>query len=174
MTYDEQQVKRIANYLAGFAHILGGRPGHFAAFRTMVDLMLGGPLANLASLMHFADQVKVSGKPLLWIHQCEDAPQVPQIGVVMEVEGQMRFIENTMLWLGDHDDRAVLVPDGFNLGCYRFDDDYRLHHMADAPGTSFEDGKEGMVRACNRLATIQLEQWERGDVFELPQLAKAA
>ena len=79
-----------------------------------------------------------------------------------------------MLWLGENDDRAVLVPDGFNLGCLRFDDDYRLHHVGAAPATSFENGKEGMVGACNRLATIQLEQWNRGDVFDLPQRAIAA
>ena len=86
----------------------------------------------------------------------------------------MRFIENSLLWMGADEGRATLVPDSFMVGGYQFDDDFRLHHIEEAPASSFEAAKDGMVRACDRLAMIQLEQWDRGDVFDLPQHARAA
>ena len=53
MTEIEQQ-KRIANYLAAFAHLLGGRPGRFTEFRDKVDIMLSGSAPNAFGLMQFA------------------------------------------------------------------------------------------------------------------------
>ena len=41
----------------------------------------------------------------------------------------MHYIESCMLCLTGEDDRATLVPDGFNLGAYRFDDMLDLHHI---------------------------------------------
>ena len=41
MTEVEQQ-KRIANYLAAFARLLGGQPGRFTGFGNRVDIMLSG------------------------------------------------------------------------------------------------------------------------------------
>ena len=174
MTYNQELMKRVANYLAAFAHVLGGRPGEFNEFRSRAELVHGGKPANLFGLMQLAERVKKSGRPLLWIYQSEDAPEVPQIGLVAEIAGQFRFFENAVLWLGENDDRATLVPDSFKMGGYRFDDKYRLRHVRRMPARNLEAAKDGMVRACNRLAMIQQEQWDRGDVFELPQFARAA
>ena len=49
-----------------------------------------------------------------------------------------------------------------------------LHHIADAPASTFEEADGEMVRAYRQLIAIQDEQWKRGDTFELPHLAKAA
>ncbi|KZX52698.1 hypothetical protein A3711_07225 [Erythrobacter sp. HI00D59] len=86
---------------------------------------------------------------------------------------QARVLEE-MLCLTGEDDRATLVPDGFNLGAYRFDDALDLHHITEAPASTFEAANGDMVRAYNRLMAIQAEQWERGDTFDLPYLAQAA
>ncbi|KZX52713.1 hypothetical protein A3711_07315 [Erythrobacter sp. HI00D59] len=171
---DTEKQKRIANYLAGFAHLLGGRPARFTEFRNKVDIMLGGSAPHALALMHFSAQVQATGRPLLWVHQSPECPQIPQIGLVAQVDGRIHFVENCMLWLGREADRALLVPDGFNLGAYRLDDGLDLHHIAEAPVSAFDAADQDMVRAYESLISIQADQWERGEVFDLPQLAKAA
>jgi len=173
MTEIEQQ-KRIANYLAAFAHLLGGTSGRFNEFRDKVDIMLSGTAPNAFGLMQFACRVQATGRPLLWGHQSGESPTDPQIRLVAQMGGGMHYIENCMLCLTGEDDRATLVPDGFNLGAYRFDDMLELHHIADAPASTFEEADGEMVRAYRQLIAIQDEQWKRGDTFELPHLAKAA
>lgn len=171
---DIEQQKRIANYLAALAHLLGGRPGRFTEFRDKVDIMLGGSAPHASGLMQFASRVQTTGRPLLWVHQPAERPTVPQIGLVAQMGGAMHYIENCLLILASEDDRATLVPDGFNLGAYRFDDTLDLHHTTEAPASTFEEADGDMVRAYERLIAIQVDQWERGEVFDLPCLAKAA
>ena len=173
MTEIEQQ-KRIASYLAAFAHLLGGKPGRFTEFRDKVDIMLSGSAPNAFGLMQFASRVQPTGRPLLWVHQPAECPTVPQIGLVAQMGGGMHYIESCMLCLTGEDDRATLVPDGFNLGAYRFDHKLNLKHITEAPASTFEAADGDMVRAYNRLIAIQAEQRERGDTFDLPHLAQAA
>ena len=113
MTEIEQQ-KRIANYLAAFAHLLGGQPARFTEFRDKVDIMVSGSAPHAHGLMQFSCRAQATGRPLLWIHQPAESPQVPQIGLVTQVDGGTHFIESCMLWLGSEDDRAILIPDSFN------------------------------------------------------------
>lgn len=171
---DIEQQKRVANYLAALAHLLGGQPGRFAEFRNKVNLMMGGSAPNAFALMQFSDQIQATGNPLLWIHQPAESPQIPQIGLVAQVNGGTHFVENCMLYLASEDDRAILVPDGFNLGAYRFDDTLNLQRITEAPASTFEAANDDMIRAYNRLIAIEAEQWERGDIFDLPFRAKAA
>ena len=173
MTEIEQQ-KRIANYLAAFAHLVGGQPGRFAEFRDKVDVMLSGTAPHAFSLMQFSDRVQATGRPLIWVHQPAESPHVPQIGLVAQVDGGTHYDENCMLCLTGEDDRATLVPDGFNLGAYRFDDMLDLHHITQAPASNLDAADGDMVRAYKRLIAIQADQWERGDIFDLPHLARAA
>ena len=173
MTELEQQ-KRIANYLAAFAHLLGGQPGRFTEFRDKVDIMLSGSAPHAFGLMQFASRVQTTGRPRLWVHQSAECPTVPQIGLVAQMGGGMHYIESCMLCLTGEDDRATLVPDGFNLGAYRFDHALNLEHITEPPASTFEAADEEMVRAYNRLIAIQTDQWERGDIFDLPHLAQAA
>ncbi len=173
MTEIEQQ-KRIANYLAAFSHVLSGRPGRFTEFRDRVDIMLGGSAPHVWGLMQFIDRVQETGRPLIWVHQPVENPQFPQIGLVVEVDDGMHFVENCMLCFAGEDDRATLVPDSFDRGSYRFDNALNLRRSADAPTPDFDCADGGVVRAYKQLNSIQAEQWERGDVFDLPHLAKAA
>ncbi len=173
MTEIEQQ-KRIANYLAAVAHLLGGRPGRSTEFRDKVHIMLSGTAPHAFGLIQFASRVQATSRPLVWVHQSVECPTVPQIGLVAQIEGSIHYIESCMLCLASEDDRATLVPDGFNLGAYRFDDTLDLHHATEAPASTFEVADRDMVRAYNRLIAIQAEQWERGDIFDLPSLAMAA
>ena len=104
MTEIEQQ-KRIANYLAAFAHLLGGRPGRFTEFRDKVDIMLSGSAPNAFGLMQFASRVQTTGRPLLWVHQPAECPTVPQIGLVAQRGGGMHYIEGSMLCRARDDDK---------------------------------------------------------------------
>ena len=173
MTQIEQQ-NRIANFFAALARLLSGQSGRFTEFRDKVDIMLSGTAPHAFGLMQFASRVQTTGRPLLWVHQSAECPTVPQIGLVAQMGEGMHYIESCMLCLTCEDDRATLVPDGFNLGAYRFDHALNLHHITDAPASSFEAADGDMVRAYNRLIAIQADQWERGDIFDLPHLAQAA
>lgn len=57
MTEVEQQ-KRIANYLAAFARLLGGQPGRFTGFGNRVDIMLSGSAPHAFGLMQFSSRVQ--------------------------------------------------------------------------------------------------------------------
>ena len=173
MTEIEQQ-KRIANYLAAFAHLAGGQPGRFAEFRDKVDIMLSGTAPHAFTLLQFSDRVQATGRPLIWVHQPAESLHVPQIGLVAQVDGGTHYVENCMLCLASGDDRATLVPDSFELGAYRFDDALDLHHSAEAPASSLAHADGTMIRAYQRLISIQADQWERGDIFDRPYLAEAA
>ena len=51
---------------------------------------------------------------------------------------------------------------------------HNLHHIVQAPASDLEAADGDMVRAYKRLIAIQADQWERGDIFDLPHLAQAA
>lgn len=174
MKEHKQAQRRVANYFGALAHLLGGQPGRATEFRQKVEILLAGSAANATTLMQGVQFVRLKGKPVLWIHQSQENPHIPQIGLVAEVEGRMFFMENCMLWLGEGADRALLVPDSFNLGAFRFDDTLSLTYEPTAPSRTFEAAQSEMGRAYNRLISIGIEQWERGDVFDLPNLLKAA
>lgn len=171
-TFSDQQ--RAANFMGALAHLLCGRPDGHSDFIDKVELILSGSEPHTMQLMQFNGQVRRSGRPVIWVHHSPDVPHVPQIGLVARSGEQVHVIENCMLWMAASDDRARLVPDGFNMGAFRFDDDLVLHRVDKAPSTSFERATPSMGRAYNRLLKLQIDQLERGAVFKLPEFAKAA
>lgn len=166
--------QRAANYMGAIAHLLGGRPGAAAAFIERVELILSGDEPDALQLMQFRQRSLVSGRPVLWVHVAQENPTVPSIGLVVPVDDQVRIFENCMLWIGAEGGRARLVPDSFDWGAYRFDDELRLRHVAKAPAKSFDAAKAGMARAYRRLLKLEVEQIERGGELPLPELARAA
>lgn len=171
-TVTDQQ--RVANYMGALAHLLGGRPGRHAEFIQKVELIVSGAEPHALQLMQFTDRCRATGRPVLWVHVAPDVPTVPRIGLVVSVDGQARIFEQCMLWIGTEGGRARLVPDGFDWGAYRFDDELRLQHIAEAPARSFEGAKSGMIRAYRRLIRLEVEQIRKGGALPLPQLARAA
>ena len=170
--FTEQQ--RAANYMGALAHLLGGAPGRHEEFIDKVELILSGREADAIQLMQFTARCRQTGRPVLWVHVPAHNPAVPQIGMVVLVDGQTRVFENCMLWTSTFRGRARLVPDGFTFGAYRFDDDLRLRDVGRAPAKSFKAAEPGMVRAYRRLRELEVEQLDRGDAFKLPELAEAA
>lgn len=165
--------KMAANYMGAIAHLLGGKPGLHADFIRKVDVILSGTAPHVPLLMQFNDQVRQTGRPVLWIHHSEESPHVPQIGLVSSVGDQVYAIEACMLWMPRSESRARLIPDGFNMGAFRFDDDLRLRHSPKAPSRTFDRAKPSMIRAYARLREIEAAQLDRGEIFSLPPLAKA-
>lgn len=170
--FTEQQ--RVANYMGAFAHLLSGRAGRHAEFIDKVEIIVSGAEPHALQLMQFTAGCRLTGRPTLWIRPNPEIPNVPEIGLVANVDGQARIYENCMLWLRSDGDRAMLVPDNFRFGAYRFDDNLQLKFIAKAPARSFKRAEPGMIHAYDRLADLEHKQLERGDIFALPQLAKAA
>jgi hypothetical protein len=169
-----EQQQRVANFLAALAHLLTGQPGRFNEFRERADMTLSGAPPRYENLAHFSSQFREPGRPLLWVHFSQGNPSVPEIGLVTDVGRRKHYVENCILYLPKGADRAILVPDGFKMGAYRFDNALNLRHRQNAPKRTFEAAREDVIRAYLRLSSIQAEQWERGDVFDLPFHAKAA
>ncbi|MFW2851470.1 hypothetical protein ACM61V_06035 [Sphingomonas sp. TX0543] len=176
MNDNEQQQQReaVANFMGALAHLLTGRPGRHAEFIEKVELVLSGAEPHALQLMQFTSRVRATRRPVIWVHYAPDVPNVPQIGLVAPDGKKVHIIENCMLWMSDRGSRAQLVPDGFNLGCFRFDDRLRLRRLEEAPAPDFQSAQDDMVRAYNRLNEIGAEQRRRGETFKLPSLAKAA
>lgn len=114
------------------------------------------------------------GSPRLWVHVNPEVPQVPQIGLVVPIDGQTRIFEACMLWYASKGDRTRLVPDSFTYGAYRFDDDLGLRHVAKAPARTFKAAEPGMILAYRCLREIEAKQLDRTETFKLPELARAA
>ena len=125
-------------------------------------------------LMQFNHRVRSTGRPVIWIHLMPDAPHVPLIGLVARSEEQVFTIEHCCLWSTPNGKVTRLVPDNFQMGAFQFDADLKLQHLPKPPARSFEAARNGMVRAYTRLRRLEAEQLERGEVFALPELAKAA
>lgn len=171
---NDLQPRIVANQLAALAHLLTGRPGRFDTFRDAVDVIVSGSRPTAASLLQFQPRVRASGRPVLWIHNEPDLPNVPVIGLATKVGGGFHVVESCMLSVSPGGRQAVLVPDGFDLGSYRFRSDLRLKHSARAPAADYDAGEAGMKRAYKKLAEFMVDQWKRGDAFALPTLARAA
>ena len=171
---NDLQPRMVANQIAALAQLLTGKAGRFDGLRDAADLIVGGTRPTAASLMQFRPHVFQSGRPTLWIHNDPELPNMPVIGLASEVMGRFHVIENCMLSLRPNGRRAVLVPDSFKFGSYKFRSDLRLIHSARAPAADYDTGQADIIRAYVRLAEIQTEQWDRGDVFSLPTLVKAA
>jgi hypothetical protein len=169
---DDRQIA--ANYMGAVAHLLGGRRGRHAEFVDKVELILSGSPPHAMQLMQFYETVRRTGRPVLWIHHTPEMPHVPNIGLVALVGNEVRAFENCLLWTPAGSGRTCLVPDNFQFGAFRFDDKLRLRHQPTAPAVCFEAAQDAIVRAYVRLREIEAVQRERGDVFRLPELAKAA
>lgn len=171
---DVKDQKIAANYMAAIAHLLSGRPGRNEEFIEKVDLLLAGNMPDIWQLMQFTSRVRETGRPVIWIHYAEDCPFMPFIGLVASIGGQIYSIENCVLWKSATESRARLIPDDFKMGAFRFDDDLRLRHAPKAPARNLTAAEASIVRANEQLREIEAAQRERGDVFALPELAKAA
>lgn len=171
---DVNQLQIAANYMGAVAHLLGGKPGRYAEFIAKVELLLSANAPHARQLMQFTTSVQQTGRPVIWIHHSAGMPHQPQIGLVAICDGRTYFIENCMLWQSSRNSRAVLVPDSFSLGAFRFDDDLQLRHASKAPARSFAAAERRMVNTYSRLLEIEREQRVAGEMFTLPQLAKAA
>ena len=101
-------------------------------------------------------------------------PQLPQIGLVAHGGDQVYFIESCMLWISPKDDRASLIPDNFEMGAFRFDDQLQLRHSPKAPAGSFEAARPAMARAYRKLHAIAAKLERQGKGAEFPHLARAA
>ena len=99
---------------------------------------------------------------MLWVHHSRDMPQLPQIGLVAHGGDQVYFIESCMLWMSPKEDRASLIPDSFEMGAFRFDDQLQLHHTPKAPARSFKAAEAAMARAYRKLHSIALEIEQHG------------
>ena len=171
-SFTDQQ--RAANCMGSFAHLLSGSAGRHPEFIDKVDIILSGAEPHAWQLLQLAPRVSKTRRPLLWVHYTEDYPAMPQIGLVAMHGGQTYVIENCALWMAPSGDRARLVPDDFKMGSFLFDDELRLQRLKKAPAKDVERAAPGILRAYNRLLDLQIEQYERGEVFSLPELHKAA
>lgn len=171
-TRTDQQLA--ANYMGAVAHLLGGRSGKHEEFIDKVELILSGREPDAMQLMQFNHRVRTTGRPVIWIHLMPEAPQVPLIGLVARSGEQVFTIEHCSLWSTPNGKVTRLVPDNFQMGAFQFDADLHLQHLPKPPARSFEAARNGMIRAYTRLRRLEAEQLDRGDVFALPELAKAA
>ena len=165
----EQQKIRIAGYMAAVARLLSGAAGTDEAFRNKVELIVGGSAANLPTLLHWAERTRRTGLPMLLFSPTEQQA-VPQVTLVAHVDGQTHIVESCMLWMGARDDRARLVPDGFDLGSFTLDDDLGLRRSPKAPARNFDAAVPGMRRAYGRLIELEMEQRESQAEPHLPVL----
>lgn len=170
--FTDQQLA--ANYMGAFAHLLGGRPGCHQEFIAKVELILSGNQPHIMQLMQLSGWVRETGRPVIWIHHWPDAPHVPQIGLVAIADDQVYAIENCMLWTSPNSRVTQLVPDDFKMGAFQFDDALRLRHLPKAPARSISAAETGISHAYVQLRQLEAEQLKRGDIFVLPELAKAA
>ncbi len=64
--------QRAANYMAAFAHLLGGRPGRHLEFIDKVEFILSGSEPDVLQLMQFTGTCRRDGRPVLWVHVPSD------------------------------------------------------------------------------------------------------
>lgn len=170
---DQQQQLHIARYMTAVAQLLGGRTVDCDAFRNRVDLIVGGSAVGLSTLMHWGGHVRRTGRPILQFSP-SDEPSVPNVSLVGKAAGRTHIIENCMLWLGENDERARLVPDNFSMGCFALGADLRLQHLRRAPAPDFDAALVGMQRAYGRLLELEMELAASGYEPALPSLLPKA
>ena len=164
----------VANYTGALAHLLGGCPGCQRAFIQNVSPIISGTEPSGEMLMQFANHVRRTRRPVLWVGLAQDRVNVPAIGLVAMVGKNLQIVEHCMLWMSETGDRALLVPDNFRCGAFLFDRNFNLRFLPKVPSRSFEAAASAMSRAYVRLREIEADQLMRGEVFDLPQLARAA
>ena len=169
---DNQQIA--ANYMAAVAHLFGGQPGRLEDFLKKVELVLCGSAPQEAQLAIFCESVRHTGRPVIWILDEQDDTNVPIIGIVVMVGDQPVIFADCMLVLSAKADRASIVTNVFKRGAFRFDDDLQLRYIPKATARSYRHSPAAFVRAYVRLSEIEITQRKRGDIFPLPQFAKAA
>ena len=170
--FTDQQLA--ANYMGAVAHVLSGEPGRLDEFIDRVELILSGDEPHALRLLQLHGRVQHTGRPVIWIHHMKDGTGVPLIGLVAPAGDQIYTIENCMLWTSPNGKTTQLVPDNFKMGAFSFDKELRLKHFSKAPARNLKAAETGIVRAYRRLRQIENDQLQRGDVFALPELAKAA
>lgn len=168
----EQRQQRMAGYMTAVMHLLGGETVRHRAFNERVELIVGGSAANLPTLLHWGERVRRSGRPIM-LFSPTGVPTVPLISLVAQVGKRTHTIESCMLWMGEHDDRARLVPDNFGMGAFVLGHSLRIRHAAASPARDFDDAMPGMERAYRRLVELEQAARNRGDA-PLPSLLKAA
>ena len=153
----EQRKIRMAGYMAAVERLLGGPAAVGHTFRNRVELMVGGTAANIPTLLEWGSRTRVTGLPMLLFSPTNE-PTVPLVSLIAHVDGQTHIIESCMLWMGARDDRALLVPDSFDMGAFSFDDELKLRRLPKAPARTFKAALSGMRRAYDRLVDLEIEQ----------------
>lgn len=169
----EQQQRRVAGYMRAIARLLAGADVRHETFLDRVQLLVGGSAANLPTLLHWGDHVRRTGVPILLFSPGAE-PRVPQVTLVSHIDGHTHTVENCMLWMAPGDNRAHLVPDGFNYGAFILDADLRFRRVGRAPARDFKRATPGMVRAYDRLLELEIEQRRSGSELPLPSLLRKA
>ncbi len=158
----QEQQNRVNSYFEAYARLLVGSSGRQREFLKNVPIIVSGAPPQAIHLLQFSKCVRASGNPVLWVHHSRDMPQLPQIGLVAHGGDQVYFIESCMLWMSPKEDRASLIPDSFEMGAFRFDDQLQLHHTPKAPARSFKAAEAAMARAYRKLHSIALEIEQHG------------
>ncbi|QQV77929.1 hypothetical protein H5J25_04040 [Sphingomonas aliaeris] len=162
-----------ANYARAVAQLLSGQEGRHAEFLDKVQLILSGVEPQADELEAFSEQVRRTGRPVLWFCVTADTPFVPTIGLVMHDDDAVIVETECVLWMSPKDRCATLVPNCFSRGAYSFDSELALKHAAEAPSKTYRRAESSVVRACWRLSDIERREARR-QVFGLPGFAKAA
>lgn len=170
--HSDQQVT--SNYMGALAHLLGGRPNRDRQFIQHVKLIFSGAEPHAMNLLQFSNSVLLTGRPVIWLHHRADWGVVPQIGLVARAGGNVMLIEHCFLWSTPGGRTTQLVPDGFDMGAFAFDNELKLHHSPTPPARNLKAARTGIQRAHTKLFRLIEEQHERGDVFATPIHAKAA
>ena len=165
----EQQKVRIAGYMAAVERLLGGPAAIGHAFRNNVELIVAGSAANFPTLLEWGSRTRRTGLPMLLFSPTSE-PIVPLVSLIAYVDGRTHIIESCMLWMSTRADRALLIPDSFDMGAFSFDDELKLRHRPKAPARSFEAAMSGMRRAYNRLLDLEIEERPRSAALVPPVL----
>lgn len=168
------QQQYAGNLIGAFAHLLTGKAGTTNAFLAQVDVCLSGRQPVAPALLSMLPGAEANQRLMLWFHPNFDAIGGLQIGLVSPTVPKRLVAENSFLWMGERDDRATLIVDGFNFGAFRCGRKLALRYVEKAPARTLAEAVPGITRAYARLEEIARDQIERGERFPLPQCYKVA
>lgn len=171
-TMQQEQRKLIGCTMRAIAQTLTGTD-RFDEFREKVEIMTVGRAPSVGDLKHFAPQVRKTGRPVIWIYHDPRSPGIPRIGLVAQIGRQRHVVVSCTLWLGDGQDRAMLMPDGVDLGAYRFDDDLVLRHDLAFTLGSGQVADKGIQEAYGTMAELAIAYMDHDDAQDLPDLVRA-
>jgi hypothetical protein len=174
MSTDPRELAEVANHMAAFSHVLCGKAGKFEQFNACATSMLAGSPPTITRLMSVRSHAIATERPLIWLHHSQTGDGSLRIGLIAPGDEQLFIVENCLLWKDVSDDRALLIPEGLEYGAFRFDDDFTLHHLDEAPTKEAKELEAGVSRACEWLRLAGLEQLHRGDALQLPVHVRAA